>query len=80
MCYYRGLPDTLLPRYESYGIPRRMASHPRKPGGCDVAKVALSGPSVTHPDTIRPHLGLKMMPYFFRILPVSCEPRYGIEP
>lgn len=37
----------------------------RKPGGRDLAEVALSGAPVTHPDTIRPHLGLKMMSYFF---------------
>ena len=50
-----------------------MASHPRKPGGRDLAEVALSGPPMTHPDTIRPHPGLKMMPYFFSN--ITCELR-----
>jgi hypothetical protein len=40
--FTEGLPDALLPGYESYGISRTMASHPRKPGGCDLAEVAVS--------------------------------------
>ena len=47
------------PGHDSYRISRRMASHPRKPGGRDLAEVALSGPPMTHPDTIRPHQGPK---------------------
>ena len=70
MCYHRGLPDTLLPGHDSYGISRTMASHPRKPGGRDLAEVALSGPPMTHPDTIRPHLGLKIASYFFSNLTI----------
>jgi hypothetical protein len=42
-----------------------MASYPRKPGGRDLAEEALSGPPMTHPDTIRPHQGLKMIPNIF---------------
>ena len=50
----RDLPGTPPPGHDSYRISRRMASHPRKPGGRDLAEVALSGPPMTHPDTIRP--------------------------
>ena len=68
-----GLPGTVLPGYDRYGISRTMASHPRKPGGRDLAEVALSGPPMTHPDTIRPHPGPKMIPYFFSN--ITCELR-----
>ena len=55
----RDLPGTPPPGHDSYRISRRMASRPRKPGGRDLAEVALSGPPMTHPDTIRPHEGPK---------------------
>ena len=61
----RDLPGTPAPGHDSYGISRRMASYPRKPGGRDLAEEALSGPPMTHPDTIRPHQGLKMIPNIF---------------
>jgi hypothetical protein len=49
-------PAPCSPGYDSYGISRTTVSHPRKPGGRDLAEVALSGPPMTHPDTNRPHL------------------------
>jgi hypothetical protein len=58
MRYYRGLPGTLPPASQLRDLTDN-ASHPRKSDSRDLTEVALSGPSITHPDTIRPHLGLK---------------------
>jgi hypothetical protein len=64
-------PNSALPTaacslgYDSYGNPRTMPGHPRKPDGRDLAEVALPGLPMTHPDTIRPHPVLKMTSYFF---------------
>ena len=81
MRYRPGTFPAPRPGHDSYRISRRMASHPRNPGGRDLAEVALSGPPMTHPDTIRPHQGPKNGTlFFFESYKLSCEPRYGIEP
>jgi hypothetical protein len=69
----RACPAPCSPGHDSYGISRRIARHPRKPGGRDLTEVALSGPPMTHPDTIRPHQGPKIRSYFFSI--IACELR-----
>src|ERR1700729_3145080 len=56
---------------DSSGISRTAPDHPGKPGGRDLAGVALAELPMTRPETVRPHPGFYGLFYFFSNL--FCE-------
>ena len=66
----QGLPAPCSQGYEQFRDATNCAEPSPEPAGRDLAEEALPGPPVTHPDTIRPHLGPKMMSHFFSNLTI----------
>jgi hypothetical protein len=62
-------PAPCFPGHDSCGISRRMASHPRKPGGRDLAEVALSGPPMTTATPLGPTKARNGIISFFEYYP-----------